>query len=157
MDYSCEEYDSYLANPANFQNRAQRQAKLYEIEDEEARRLQRAIDDAEAMFQRALLGERQAAEERVRSEQARRERERREAEERARQEERRRRAEEEERERTRLRAESFASEQVARQTTKPCPFCGVRIQKNGGCDHMHCIACKKHFWWTTREIMDGYP
>lgn len=156
MDYSCEEYDSYLANPVHFQNRAQRQAKVYEDEDEEARRLQRAIDDAEAMFQQALLGERQAAEERVRFEQARRERERREAEERARLEELRRKAEEEERERARLLAESAASEQVARQTTKPCPFCGVRIQKNGGCDHIHCTACDRHFWWTTGAVWNGY-
>jgi len=33
--------------------------------------------------------------------------------------------------------------------TKPCPQCGQLIQKDGGCDHMHCTACDHHFYWTT--------
>ena len=33
--------------------------------------------------------------------------------------------------------------------TKQCPKCGVRITKDGGCDHMTCKvqACKYEFCW----------
>jgi len=34
--------------------------------------------------------------------------------------------------------------------TKKCPGCGVRIEKNSGCSHMHCVCCKAHFCWTCR-------
>ena len=33
--------------------------------------------------------------------------------------------------------------------TKQCPRCSVTIQKNKGCDHMTCRACKHEFSWTT--------
>lgn len=33
------------------------------------------------------------------------------------------------------------------QNTKPCPKCGVRIEKNNGCDHIKCVACKYEFCW----------
>ena len=33
--------------------------------------------------------------------------------------------------------------------TKQCPRCSVTIQKNEGCDHMTCRACKHEFSWTT--------
>ena len=34
-------------------------------------------------------------------------------------------------------------------TTRPCPRCGVRIEKNGGCPHMTCVqsSCKYEFCW----------
>jgi len=32
---------------------------------------------------------------------------------------------------------------------KPCPKCGILIDKNGGCDHMHCSQCKHDYWWST--------
>jgi hypothetical protein len=34
-------------------------------------------------------------------------------------------------------------------TTRPCPKCGVRIEKNGGCPHMTCVqsSCKYEFCW----------
>ena len=31
--------------------------------------------------------------------------------------------------------------------TKPCPQCKAPIQKNGGCNHMHCTICGSHFDW----------
>ncbi|XP_056459812.1 E3 ubiquitin-protein ligase RNF14-like [Gadus chalcogrammus] len=31
--------------------------------------------------------------------------------------------------------------------TKNCPYCKATIQKNGGCDHMHCAVCERHFLW----------
>ncbi|KAK9832549.1 hypothetical protein WJX81_008317 [Elliptochloris bilobata] len=31
--------------------------------------------------------------------------------------------------------------------TKACPGCGSRIQKNGGCNHMVCSLCRRHFCW----------
>ncbi|CDO93492.1 unnamed protein product [Kluyveromyces dobzhanskii CBS 2104] len=35
--------------------------------------------------------------------------------------------------------------------TKPCPFCGTSIEKNGGCNHMACQSCQSEFCW----ICDG--
>ena len=35
--------------------------------------------------------------------------------------------------------------------TKPCPFCGTSIEKNGGCNHMTCQSCQSEFCW----ICDG--
>eukprot|EP00468_Gymnochlora_sp_CCMP2014_P007102 CAMPEP_0167748638 /NCGR_PEP_ID=MMETSP0110_2-20121227/4948_1 /TAXON_ID=629695 /ORGANISM="Gymnochlora sp., Strain CCMP2014" /LENGTH=611 /DNA_ID=CAMNT_0007633673 /DNA_START=78 /DNA_END=1914 /DNA_ORIENTATION=- len=31
--------------------------------------------------------------------------------------------------------------------TKTCPKCGVRIEKNRACNHMHCTKCGHHFCW----------
>ncbi|KAI1272617.1 hypothetical protein F5Y07DRAFT_403216 [Xylaria sp. FL0933] len=31
--------------------------------------------------------------------------------------------------------------------SKPCPRCGVHIQKKGGCNHMVCSRCRKTFLW----------
>jgi len=30
---------------------------------------------------------------------------------------------------------------------KLCPGCQVPIEKNDGCDHMHCVICGRHFSW----------
>ncbi|CAF3201143.1 unnamed protein product [Rotaria socialis] len=37
--------------------------------------------------------------------------------------------------------------QIIEQCTKPCPSCQVRIEKNGGCQHMNCRHCQIHFCW----------
>jgi len=37
----------------------------------------------------------------------------------------------------------------AQTNSKICPKCNVRIEKNGGCDHMTCWSCKYEFYWTT--------
>ncbi|ETS77946.1 hypothetical protein PFICI_10008 [Pestalotiopsis fici W106-1] len=154
VDYSCEDYDTFLAD-RTFQTRAQQQIQLEDAEDEAARQLQRAIEDAGQLFNQVLLNEEEAAQERARLEQARREQELREAQERARREEERRRVEEAERERARNRqAESTASERFANKTTKPCPSCGVRIFKDGGCDHMHCSRCDTDYFWESGIIWE---
>ena len=36
--------------------------------------------------------------------------------------------------------------------SRTCPKCKRVITKNGGCDHMYCVACKTHFSWKTGEI-----
>eukprot|EP00823_Brevimastigomonas_motovehiculus_P001753 TRINITY_DN1238_c0_g1_i1.p1 TRINITY_DN1238_c0_g1~~TRINITY_DN1238_c0_g1_i1.p1 ORF type:complete len:559 (+),score=173.09 TRINITY_DN1238_c0_g1_i1:23-1699(+) len=46
--------------------------------------------------------------------------------------------------------EAKFAEYVA-SNTKPCPKCAVRIEKNGGCDHMHCSRCNYDFWYSTGQ------
>ncbi len=42
-----------------------------------------------------------------------------------------------------------ATQDLLARETKPCPKCGVRIIKNGGCNHMTCKvkACNYEFCW----------
>lgn len=37
---------------------------------------------------------------------------------------------------------------------KKCPKCSIPIEKNGGCDHMHCVRCGIDFWWTSLKLWD---
>ena len=46
--------------------------------------------------------------------------------------------------------------QLIEQCSKPCPSCNVRIEKNGGCQHMHCRACNVHFCWTCGWFGSSY-
>lgn len=41
-----------------------------------------------------------------------------------------------------------SSQTLIDKHSKPCPRCGIPIQKNGGCDHVKCTMCRKDFWWT---------
>ncbi|CAB4464665.1 hypothetical protein RhiirA5_452829 [Rhizophagus irregularis] len=45
--------------------------------------------------------------------------------------------------------EDKATKSLLERETKSCPKCGVRITKNGGCDHMTCTVkhCKYEFCW----------
>ena len=41
---------------------------------------------------------------------------------------------------------------LLRSDTKPCPSCGIYIQKTEGCDQMFCISCKQLWSWKTGKI-----
>ncbi|KAH7386802.1 hypothetical protein DE146DRAFT_701791, partial [Phaeosphaeria sp. MPI-PUGE-AT-0046c] len=48
-------------------------------------------------------------------------------------------------------------EQIKNLGAKPCPRCGVNIEKNGGCDHMTCHCCRHNFCWQCLVTYDGRP
>lgn len=39
-------------------------------------------------------------------------------------------------------------------SSRPCPKCGINIQRSVGCDHMWCTNCKTPFDYVTGEIRD---
>ena len=45
--------------------------------------------------------------------------------------------------------------QLIRESTKPCPSCGERIQKIDGCDQMWCPSCNNAFSWRTGKLDNG--
>ncbi|CAH6418191.1 Hypothetical protein HVR_LOCUS58 [uncultured virus] len=38
--------------------------------------------------------------------------------------------------------------------TKPCPQCGTKIEKNGGCPHIKCGKCDLDFCWKCKGLID---
>jgi hypothetical protein len=49
-------------------------------------------------------------------------------------------------------ADNVETVRLLRADTKPCPSCGVYIQKTEGCDQMFCISCKQLWSWRTGRI-----
>lgn len=45
--------------------------------------------------------------------------------------------------------------ELIKNSTKPCPCCGERIQKIDGCNQMWCPECKQAFDWITGKIETG--
>ncbi len=45
--------------------------------------------------------------------------------------------------------EILNAERMESLNTQHCPQCHVRIEKNGGCSHMHCSRCDYDFTWRT--------
>jgi hypothetical protein len=50
----------------------------------------------------------------------------------------------------RVKEEDKSLEEI-KKATKPCPHCGVRVQKRGGCEHMKCHQCGQGFVWKEKE------
>lgn len=54
-------------------------------------------------------------------------------------------------------AEEDAALDKIRTSTKPCPNCKKRIEKNGGCPNMWCSQCRTSFCWNCGDKVDrGY-
>ena len=51
--------------------------------------------------------------------------------------------------------DNVASAKIIEADTRPCPTCGVRVQKINGCNQMWCTACKNAFDWKTGRKIDG--
>eukprot|EP00210_Caulerpa_lentillifera_P004215 g4020.t1 len=46
---------------------------------------------------------------------------------------------------------------MVRKESRPCPQCGMAIEKDGGCNHMVCIYCKAHYCHACgKTIYNGY-
>ncbi|KAL2197022.1 hypothetical protein P885DRAFT_36033 [Corynascus similis CBS 632.67] len=122
---TCDEYDSLLADPANFRSQ-------FDVANEEAERAaaaRRAQEDADRVFAQSLIAEerRAVAEERA---------------ERERKEERDKREREMREAAMRRKREEEASSRTVGSTTKPCPGCNAPIEKNAGwCKHEFCWDC----------------
>ena len=46
-----------------------------------------------------------------------------------------------------LQSDRLYKEWVTGANTRKCPRCSVMIEKNAGCEHMHCTQCKAHICW----------
>ncbi|KAI1757502.1 hypothetical protein F4782DRAFT_546644 [Xylaria castorea] len=127
-EFTCDEYELFLKDPS-FRSTAQLNAakeETYALQDEQLRQL---IKDADDNFAHSLMNERQASQARLEKNA----RELRLAEERAaREAQRRRERDEAERLLERKRLEEELSNESLRRVARPCPGCGVPIQRNGG-------------------------
>ncbi|KAL1858926.1 hypothetical protein Daus18300_009796 [Diaporthe australafricana] len=154
---SCDEYDQYLADPHHFRSDHQRQQERAAVERRELEVVQHARERMERVLQqrRAADGRKRrdisAREERERSRRALLEERRFQTE--------RERAEQERRERAdeiqRRRLEDEWSEQLIEVSTKGCPRCAKRIEKNEGCMHMTCPCGYEFCWECTGPWLDN--
>ncbi|ROW17180.1 hypothetical protein VPNG_01438 [Cytospora leucostoma] len=104
-----------------------------------SRNIQSQIEIAEEEWQRSMLKKDQEAELR-RIERVRLERERREEEARIQREREAREAREEAQRKAARLEEAQQGRVTVRLNSRRCPGCKKRVQKNGGCDHIHCIC-----------------
>ncbi|OQO00238.1 hypothetical protein B0A48_14025 [Cryoendolithus antarcticus] len=44
---------------------------------------------------------------------------------------------------------------LVKKISKPCPKCGISVQKAGGCDHMTCMKCRHEFCWPCSAAYRG--
>lgn len=44
-------------------------------------------------------------------------------------------------------SENLMEEWVSKKGARRCPSCNMYVEKNGGCNHITCFGCKKHFCW----------
>lgn len=52
-------------------------------------------------------------------------------------------------------ADSLATAKLIAKDTKPCPKCGIYINKGVGCDLMWCTSCQTPFSWSTMKIVES--
>jgi hypothetical protein len=52
-------------------------------------------------------------------------------------------------------SEDMLSAKAIEISTKPCPHCGVRVQKSEGCNQMWCTSCNNAFDWRTGQKVNG--
>ncbi|MFH4983160.1 hypothetical protein AB6A40_009869 [Gnathostoma spinigerum] len=55
--------------------------------------------------------------------------------------------------------EEIESSQWIEDNSKPCPKCRVKIEKDSGCNKMHCSKCDTNFCWlcgVTLDYQDPY-
>lgn len=48
------------------------------------------------------------------------------------------------------------TEALIKATTKPCPKCGVPIEKNEACLHMTCRVCRYNYCWLCKKPWEGH-
>lgn len=53
--------------------------------------------------------------------------------------------------------EDLQANAVIISSTKQCPKCKSRIEKNGGCIHMHCANCQYDFCWNCGRQWETHP
>jgi len=51
--------------------------------------------------------------------------------------------------------EDIESAKTIEAQTRPCPHCGVRVQKSEGCSQMWCTSCNNAFDWVTGRKVNG--
>ena len=44
-------------------------------------------------------------------------------------------------------ADEIGQDVLEKLDVRACPHCNANIEKNGGCPHMTCRACRRDFWW----------